>query len=360
MNWIKNFSVVVVVSLSSLLFAEFVLDYLKPINMRNDPKWVADGYTRGHYKPNQEIIGSVGHNVLNAYPRIETARYSLNKYGYRGKDWDTSYPHNIAFIGGSSTFSFHDNDDRAWPFVASECLNKAGSIKYQNLNFSHPGYNSFDAPHLLLQKGAYFTIDWIITYHLWNDIKFIKALAGNSDFLLNTLPAVSLTSVKSILLDMGIFPNLLGNLNIVYKRFVRTDQETFYNKNIGKEISEKDIAAALTSIKGNYLALIKLSPPSRNFLFVKQGLLLDKNNNSFDSEIAWHVIGLTKTQFLQAQKKYYSMLDEIASEYVNVHVLNADKIIPKNPEMYEDAVHISFKAQSILGESICEYLKDHN
>ena len=356
MNWIKNFSIFSIAILLALLVAEFVLTYLKPVNLRSDPKWVEDGYTRGHYKPNQKIVGSVGHNVLNPYPRTEPAKYYLNKYGYKGKNWDIHHPNNIVFIGGSSTFSFHDNDDRAWPFVTSTCLNEVGSINYQNLNFSHPGYSSFDAPHLLLQKGDYFKIDWLITYHLWNDIKFIKALAKDPHFLFNTQPAVSKTSLKSIILDLGIFPSLIGNMNLVYKRFVRSSQESFYVNNVGKEISEKDIALTIARIKRNYLALIKLSPPSRNFLFVKQGLLLDKDNDSFDSEIGFDLVGLTKRQFLLAQEKYYSMLDEIASGYPNVHVFNADEIIPKNLEMYEDHVHLNSNAQSVLGKGICEHL----
>jgi|TARA_B110000977_G_scaffold198478_1_gene283421 hypothetical protein len=356
MSWIKNFSLFVISLLSAVLVAELVLSYLKPVTIRNDPKWVADGYTRGHFKPNQKIIGTVGHNALSPYPRIETAKYSLNKYGYRGKDWDINYPYNIVFIGGSSTFNFHDNDDKAWPFVASNCLNEVSSTNYQNLNFSHPGYSIFDAPHLLLQKGAYFKIDWLITYHLWNDIKFIKAFAKNPDFLFNRQPEVSTTSLKSIILDLGIFPNLLGNMNLVYKRYLKSNQESFYENDIGKEISREDIESTIALIKSNYLALIKLSPPSRNFLFVKQGLLLDKDNDSFDSEIAFHYIGLTKRQFLLAQDKYYSMLDEIASGYPNVHVFNADEIIPKDLEMYEDHVHLNAKAQSILGKSICKHL----
>ena len=356
MSWIKNFSVFVIALLSAVLVAEFVLSYLKPFKLRSDPKWVADGHTRGHYKPNQKVIGSVGHNVLNPNPRIETAKYFLNKYGYRGKNWDIHHPNNIVFIGGSSTFNFHDNDDRAWPFVTSSCLNEVGSINYQNLNFSHPGYTSFDAPHLLLQKGVYFKIDWLITYHLWNDMKFITALAEDPDFLFNAQIAVSKTSLKSIILDFGIFPNLVGNMNLVYKRFVKSNKESFYDKGIGKEISEEDIVSAIALIKRNYLALIKLSPARRNFLFVKQGLLLDKDNDSFDSEIGFNLIGLTKSQFLLAQEKYYSMLDEIASGYSNVHVFNADEIIPKNLEMYEDHVHLNVKSQSVLGKSICEYL----
>jgi len=356
MNWIKNFSVFIVALFSAALIAEGVLSYFKPVNLRNDPKWVADGYTRGHYKPNQKIVGSVGHNVLNPYPRDEFAEYSLNKYGYRGENWDINYSNNIAFFGGSSTFSFHDNDDRAWPFVTTTCLKEVDSINDHILNFSHPGYSSFDAPHLLLQKGAYFKIDWLITYHLWNDIKFIKALVNDPDFLFNTQPAVSTTSLKSIILDLGIFPNLLGNMNVVYKRFLKSSQESFYDNDIGRKILKEDVELGIARIKRNYLALIKLSPPDRNFLFVKQGLLLDRDNDSFDSEIRFDAIGLTKRQFLSAQEKYYSMLDEIALEYPNVHVFNADEVIPKDLEMYEDHVHLNVKAQNLLGKGVCEHL----
>ncbi len=356
MNWIKSIIVAFVSVMASILFAEIVLSYAKPVNIRNNPKWVADGYTRGHYKPNQEIIGSVGHNSLNPYPRTEAARYSVNKFGYRGKDWNKNHDANIAFFGGSSTFSFHDNDKKAWPFVASECINETSGTKYQNLNFSHPGYSSFDAPHLLLQKGAHFTINWVVTYHLWNDIKFIKPLAVSPDFLFNTQPATPKITVKSILLDMGLFPNLLGNLHIVFNRYVRSAQESYFIGDNGGEIGVRDIKLTLEKIKLNYLALIKLSPKTRSFLFIKQGLLLDEGNNLYDSEISWRLIGLNKQQFLHVQKEYYLMLEEIALKHENVHILDADKLIGKNLKMYEDHVHLSPAAQSILGRAVCRYV----
>ena len=46
MNWIKNFSVFIIALLSAVLIAEFVLTYLKPVKLRNDPKWVADLHER--------------------------------------------------------------------------------------------------------------------------------------------------------------------------------------------------------------------------------------------------------------------------------------------------------------------------
>lgn len=360
MNWIKNITVFLSSILISLLICELVLSYVKPINLRSDPKWVPDGFTRGHYLPNETIQGSVGHNVRNPNLRIDSAKYTLNKYGYRGSDWSVLRAKSIAFYGGSSTFSFHDNDIDAWPFITIDCLNKNEEVKYQNLNFSHPGNSIFDAPHLLLQKGTHFNTDWIITYHLWNDIKFIRALSRNSDFLFNTNPSDSSITLKSVLLDLGIFHNLLGNINVIYRKYINRSYESSYNLTKDVNISALDIKATLSIIKENYNALIKLSAPSQKFLFIKQGLLLDKNNDSFDSEIAWELIGLNKEEFLKVQEDYYSMLDNLARDNKNVYVLNADKIIPKNLEMYDDHVHLQRKAQKILGESACKHIKKVN
>tara|TARA_X000000368_G_scaffold66795_1_gene48089 strand:- start:4392 stop:5477 length:1086 start_codon:yes stop_codon:yes gene_type:complete len=360
MNWIKNISVLLISILISLFICELVLGYLKPIDLRSDPKWVPDGFTRGHYLPNETIQGSVGHNVRNPNLRIESAEYTLNKYGYRGSDWNILSPKSIAFYGGSSTFSFHDNDEDAWPFITINCLNKNQEIQYQNLNFSHPGNSIFDAPHLLLQKGIHFNSDWIITYHLWNDIKFIRALSENSDFIFNTNPSDSSITLKSVLLDLGIFHNLLGNINVIYRKFINRSYESSFDLTKNVNIKESDIDSTLSIIKDNYVALINLSSPSQKFLFIKQGLLLDENNNSYDAEISWELIGLNKVEFLKVQSDYYSMIDSLAKDNANVYFLDADKIIPKNLEMYDDHVHLQRKAQKILGESVCEYIKKIN
>ena len=84
MNWIKDISLFIASILISLLLCELILSIVNPINLRSDPKWVPDGHTRGHYVPNEIIRGSVGHNIRNPNLRQNYARYSLNKYGYRG------------------------------------------------------------------------------------------------------------------------------------------------------------------------------------------------------------------------------------------------------------------------------------
>ena len=358
MSWIKDISLFFVSVLISLFLCELILSFANPINLRSDPKWVEDGYTRGNYVPNTTINGSVGHNVRNPYLRDDYATYSLNKYGYRGSDWDVSYPNNIAFYGGSSTFSFHDNDVDSWPFIAIDCINESRDIQYQKLNFSHPGNSIFDAPHIFLQKGIHFKTEWIVTYHLWNDIKIIRALTENDNFLFNTTPAYSSFTLKSLLLDLGIFPNLLGNINIVYKKYSNSGvYESYYKTDKKIEITESDVDIGLSKIKNNYDALIKLSPSNQKFLFIKQGLLLDKNNDSYDSQIAWKLIGLNKEEFLNVQMKYYSMLDTLARDNTNVYILNADDLIPKSLEMYEDHVHLQRKAQIILGDNVCNFIK---
>ena len=361
MNWIKDISLFIASILISLLLCELILSIVNPINLRSDPKWVPDGHTRGHYVPNEIIRGSVGHNIKNPNLRQNYARYSLNKYGYRGPDWDISNPNGIAFYGGSSTFSFHDDDKDAWPFIAVECINEFRDIKYQNLNFSHPGNSIFDAPHLFLQKGIHFKTDWIVTYHLWNDIKFISAITENNDFLFSAIPSDSSLTLKSLLLDLGIFPNLLGNINILYRKYINDSiYESSYNVDKKINITDSDIDSTLRIIKSNYDALIKLSSPSQKFLLIKQGLLLDKDNNIYDSEIAWQLIGLNKKQFLNVQERYYSILDSLAKDNKNVYVLNADEVIPKNLEMYDDHVHLQKKAQKILGSSVCNFIKKYN
>ena len=156
-----------------------------------------------------------------------------------------------------------------------------------------------------------------------------------------------------------MIPNLLGNINLVHRRFFDNISENLHGMTHAADITLKNIDNALLKIHANYESLIKLSPSDRKFLFIKQGLLLDKDNDSFDREIGWELIGLNKEQFLYVQEAYYSMLDTIALENVNVFLFDADKIIPKNLKMYEDHVHLQRAAQSILGKQVCDYVKQH-
>ena len=56
-------------------------------------------------------------------------------------------------------------------------------------------------------------------------------------------------------------------------------------------------------------------------------------------------------------KEQTNIIDNLARDNKNVYVLNADEIIPKNLEMYDDHVHLQRKAQKILGESACKHIK---
>ena len=352
MSWIKSLAVIASSTLLSLLVAELVLSMFKPVAMRSDPKWVVDGHTKGHFKPGQVIKASAGHNVANPFLRKEFSEYTLNKFGFRGADWIENKDHTMMFIGGSSTFNFHDSDDQTWPELFRECVNKKEGKDYQGVNLSQPGYSIFDAPHLFIQKGYRYDPGVMVVYHLWNDIKVIAALAENPDFLMSAGVASNSVSLKSILLNYKILPNLVGNLHIALKTFTSNQSENAYSST-GNPIKNDDILLALSEIKKRYETLLLLLGPEKKVILIKQGLLLDKDNNEFDQHISYNLIGLSKSQFLKSQSLYYEMIDGLAKNHRNVLVFDADKLIPKNLEYYEDHVHLQRKAQILLATGLC-------
>lgn len=353
MSLIKSIIIILISLLISLFIVEFILSNVKPVQIRSDPNWVADGYTRGHYEPYQKIRGSIGHNITNIYGRKQFAEYSLNKYGFRGDDWNEELINSIIFFGGSSTFSFHDNDDQTWVEIATNCKSESLNKKIQPINLSHPGFSIFDAPHLFLQKGSHYEFNTVVVNHLWNDIKFISALTTNQDILKNTKPESSKVTLKSILLDLGLFQNTLGNIVILYRNFNEIMGENTFKYN--KPITNDNIRNGLKKIKMQYISLIKLIEKDKTIILFKQPLIVESNNSRYDKYISYELIGMDKLALLDVQNRYYQMLDDLEIEFSNVTIFDANNILPKNLEYFEDHVHLQRIAQKTLGKALCNY-----
>jgi len=344
--------------LAALLVGEFILSVLSPIQLRSNIVWVPDGNTKGHLDSYMEVHGSVGHNTKNPYWRENYAAYKLNKYGFRGDDWDFDFPNSLMFFGGSSVFSFHDNDNDTWPNILRDCYSGIKGKQYQIINLSQPGYSIFNAPHLYIQKGRHFSADIVFVYHFWNDIKYIRLMAQNFDSILESGVAeepdfFSYEYVKGVLLSVGLFPNLLGNMNVLRHKFSGLAVENSYAED--QVIDFADIDYGVEQMSKYYRFLVKLLG-EKNIVLIKQASLVDELSSINEQHIGYELVGMDKEKFIYAQKSYFAMLDRLAKSQSNVFVFDANTLIPKDLQYFDDHVHLQRKGQKLMAGELCQAL----
>lgn len=353
MIWIKNVIIIIISTVMSLAFADWIIANFRPVTFSVAPDWVPDGYSRGYYEPYSYVQGSIGHNRETPFPRADIAKYSLNKFGHRGEDWEIEYENNILFFGGSSTFSFHDNVENSWPSIVVECLNKKDKREFKLVNLSIPGNSIFDVPHQYIQKGLRIQHKAVIINNLWNDMKFINLLSKNELELFKTPVAVNTDYVAKFFKQYVPFKNFFGAIYLVNREIINTNTEYF---ELDGKVSSLGMKIWLQEIKQQYKNIINLADYETKIFILKQNLLLQEKNNNLDSISGFENLGMTKVEMIEARNAYYAILDELAIQHDNVSVIDTSSIIPRDLEHFEDHVHLQPKGQKVLGNSVCNSL----
>lgn len=81
----------------------------------------------------------------------------------------------VVFLGGSSTACTSPNlgDEHAWPTVAAARLRAAHpGRRIEFINAAMPGYSTFESYARLWSRVRFYTPDFVVVYHGWNDMGY--------------------------------------------------------------------------------------------------------------------------------------------------------------------------------------------
>jgi len=103
-------------------------------------------------------------------------KYTINKQGYRGKDFQLEkevYKKRILFLGDSFTFGLGVSDEKIFPNLVEEIINKKQlKYDYESINAAYAASFSPDSYYLYFKKRG-FTLSpdlIIVAFFVWNDI----------------------------------------------------------------------------------------------------------------------------------------------------------------------------------------------
>jgi len=148
-----------------------------------------------------------------------TVEYRINKYGYRGKDFDLEKKPGLIRIivyGGSSVFDLDQPEEKDWPHRLEAALQQEGFRNVEVINAGIPRHSSIDALGRLITEGHHLQPDIVVLYTTWNDVKDL----GSGEFALRRLKPYEAASNPFLYYDNPL-DQFLGERSLLYC-FART------------------------------------------------------------------------------------------------------------------------------------------
>lgn len=165
---IRNIALVASSTFLGLLFAEIILRAFFPISYSMEVEYIPDGHLGHRFKPNK------------IYTLQSKGTCTINNLGFR-RTTDVipeKAPHTIRIValGGSSTFSYHVDDQKTWTSLLEQKLKARYGHDFEVINAGVPGYSIFESKINYVYQIRPLRPDIVIVYHTWNDMKFFHLL----------------------------------------------------------------------------------------------------------------------------------------------------------------------------------------
>lgn len=165
----------------------------------------------------------------------DTLKITVNHFGLRGEEFAAKKKEGvfrIIVVGGSAAFGHGLNDEDTWPRQLQKIFDRQLPLKkVEVINAGVDGYSTFHFLSFLATRLFDFEPDLIISYNVWNDLKYWSHLSPEKDFAFNGFAEIKPLPTS---LDILVYSSYLATLA---KRF----QPIIYDKlRIASRDSEAD------------------------------------------------------------------------------------------------------------------------
>ena len=270
----------------------------------------------------------------------------------------------IFFSGGSTTQCMYVDEDKRFPYLVQENLNRLGH-KVKTVNSGVGGSNSFHGYLSFITKGMELRPDILFVMYNINDISLLS----------KTGSYFNAPNIRKIIIDQKniddhtSFEGFLGNLrrvrNILYPKLWKLFRENilgfkvfsfptdeFKNHRVQNYSNSEIISKYKNSImnfvsfsKNNDIRLILLSQFNR---IENKSEIFTEEYNKFKQE-------KEIDEFVDLYKKANESLLEISISN-NIEFIDVNELIPKTDEFIFDSIHLTDKGSILVSEIISNYL----
>jgi len=342
----------------------------------------------GYYTPRTLREASVQYrpavyaqHLLPATPQhvlIEGHAITINSKGYRGPEFTTSKPPGVIRImayGGSSVFDGEVGDGLDWPALLQVRLRELGLDNVEVINAGIPVHGSADSFNRLLMEGRYFSPDYVLAYHGWNDIKEFRKPEPTIRNFLPLLP-------DPLLYYHNALDEFLSETSQVYVRL--RQKYWFWRLGVNSEGATKQWRHDLSSWE---LHPIVESPSKNQYGFydssveqfrlnvetfidvartigtepilVQEARLVAADNDATQlKEIRYGYVGLDHAGLVEAYRRVDEVVEEVAREK-NVLYIPTVAETPRDLGHFFDHVHLKADGTRAVAAAIAQPLFEH-
>jgi lysophospholipase L1-like esterase len=206
---------------------------------------------------------------------------TINKHGFRGKDFDKEKPpgvFRILTLGASSTFGYYNRDNDTYPHHLEALLNERcpGPVRFEVINLAVPHAKSGDIAALFLSEGLGLAPDAVTFYEGRNDAVFGGRPQGAWQRLRAALAERVMLAALVESLDQG--GGSVDHASLVAARRIAEGSKTFL----------RNLATILDAARsrGIYLVVANQQSTSRSPLPLPAAERLRFRGVSYESEAA--------------------------------------------------------------------------
>ena len=312
----------------------------------------------------QDIVGKYWMTPEYGHPR-----YHINRWGYRGRDFDViKTPGTIRVIvyGGSAVFDLALPQGKDWPCRIEKFLHKDGFTNVEVINAGIPANTAADSLGSLFAEGHLFQPDYVILYNTWNDIKLF---ASDKPLLREVKPYVP--DDNPFLYYKNRPDRFCGEHSLLYNflRYVYFNVKYKPGLEGAARIKKKDYAInpnALAQFKMNVEMFVDCARDAGAVpILMTQGSLIRQDNQEQDSFRLRYVEQIVPYDFSYKATQAADDIIRTVAKDKKAEMIDAKKLmVEKDQMLFFDHVHLdgpgSEQLAAIVGGKLKELIGDSN
>ncbi len=355
MNWIKNISVVFIMTVISIKCADLLLGYLAPESTFGvSDRGIERSLNMREINPHFNAVLWPSEEYIKRTDSLERQGYIIrtDEFGFIENGNEINFSEKISksiiFLGGSTTEQLYVPEKSRWSSILERNLNKLdqeNSFIIRNASFS--GNNSMHSTLNFIAKAVPLSPDFAVMMHNMNDLGILR-LTGSYWETPKKFSLIQIQESSIFLLFRQIKDLLIPNSYELIKNTISNNDDfaEYRNLNIVDiELIEDQFRRSLNTFIDVSLAW-----------GVEPILMTQFNRVNLEDELFNKISSsmINKEEYVESYVRLNDVIREVSATR-NVDLIDLAKLIPSSSDYIYDAVHLNENGSKLVAEILTDY-----
>ena len=355
MNWIKNISVVFIMTVISIKCADLLLGYLAPESTFGvSDRGIERSLNMREINPHFNAVLWPSEEYIKRTDSLERQGYIIrtDEFGFIENGNEINFSEKISksiiFLGGSTTEQLYVPEKSRWSSILERNLNKLdqeNSFIIRNASFS--GNNSMHSTLNFIAKAVPLSPDFAVMMHNMNDLGILR-LTGSYWETPKKFSLIQIQESSIFLLFRQIKDLLIPNSYKLIKNTISNNDDfaEYRNLNIVEiELIEDQFRRSLNTFIDVSLAW-----------GVEPILMTQFNRVNLEDELFNKISSsmINKEEYVESYVRLNDVIREVSASR-NVDLIDLAKLIPSSSDYIYDAVHLNENGSKLVAEILTDY-----